>query len=158
MKKTNFFRKIYYSIICKKYKEMIEEKSGYAILYLAILEFLFTIVISAIVAKNFLQSSFKEMYEYALNFLVDFFDNSLSLTFNSILVLSVLGYVLRLITRKKVKYSKMFCLATYSSTLAMVLKYIVFVVSYTKNIEMPYFSYIYFGIVTIYFIINFRKI
>ena len=93
MKKINFFKKIYYSITGKKYKEMIEEKSGYAILYLAIFELVFTVIISIIAARNLLTASFEEVYDFAYNFLEDFIDNSLTLTFNTILVLSVLGYL-----------------------------------------------------------------
>lgn len=157
MKKINFFKKIYYSIIGKKYNEMINEKSGYAILYLAIFELSFTVIISIIAARSFLTASFREIYEYAYNFLVDFFDNSLSLTFNTILILSVLGYLYKLITKNRVKYSKMFCLATYSSTTAMILKYIVFFINYITNMDIHYFNYIYFVIVIIYFIVNFEK-
>lgn len=158
MKKINFFKKIFYSITSKKYKEMVAEKSGYAILYLAIFELSFTVVISVIAAKSFLTASFREIYEYAYNFLVDFFDNSLSLTFDTILVLSILGYLYKLVTKKKVKYSKMFCLATYSSTTAMILKYIVFFINYVTNIDITYFNYIYIAIVIIYFLANFKEV
>lgn len=158
MKKINFFKKTYYSVTCKRYKEMVEEKSGYAILYLAIFELSFTIIISFIAAKSFLTASFTEIYEYAYDFLVDFFYNSLSLTFDTILVLSILGYVYKLITKNKVKYSKMFCLATYASTTAMILKYIVFSVNYLTNIDIYYFNYIYVIIVLIYFVVNLEKL
>lgn len=158
MKRINFFKKILYSVTNKKYKEMIEEKSGYAILYLAIFELSFTVLISIIAAKNFFTASFREIYEYAYDFLVDFFDKSLSLTFDTILILSVLGYLYKLITKNKVKYSKMFCLATYSSTTAMILKYIVFLINYITNIDIHYFNYIYILIVIIYFIMNFKKV
>lgn len=158
MKRINFFKKIFYSITNKKYKEMVEEKSGLAILYLAIFELTFTVVLSFIVAKNFFNASFMDIYEYANTFLVDFIDNSLSLTFNTILVLSVIGYLYCLITKSKVKYSKMFCLATYASTLSMILKYVILIVSYTNEIEIPFFNYIYAVIVVIYFILNFKKV
>lgn len=157
MKRINFFKKIYYSIIGKKYKEMVEEKSAYAILYLAIFELGFTVLISIIATNRFLTSSFSEVYDYVYNFLADFFYNSLSLTFDTILVLSVLGYLYRIITKNKVKYSKMFCLATYASTTAMILKYIVFLVNYLTNLNIQYFNYIYIFIVIIYFIANFNK-
>ena len=158
MKRINFFKKIFYSVTNKKYKEMVEEKSGFAILYLAIFELTFTVVLSFIVAKNFFNASFMDIYEYANTFLVDFIDNSLSLTFNTILVLSVIGYLYCLITKGKVKYSKMFCLATYASTLSMILKYVILIVSYTNEIEIPFFNYIYAVIVVIYFILNFKKV
>ena len=152
MKKINFFKKIYYSITGKKYKEMIEEKSGYAILYLAIFELVFTVIISIIAARNLLTASFEEVYDFAYNFLEDFIDNSLTLTFNT-----VLGYLYKLITKNKVKYSKMFCLATYSSTTAMILKYIMFMANYLTNLNIHYFNYIYVIIVIIYFVVNFKK-
>ena len=158
MKKINFIKKIYYSITCKKYKEMIEEKSVTAILYLAIFELTFTFVISILVAKNFMTASFKEIYDYANNFLVDFIDNSLTLTFDTILILSVSGYMYFLISKNKVKYSKMFCLATYASTLAMIIKYIIFIINYSTNISIEYFKYIYIIITIIYFIINLKGI
>ena len=158
MKKINFIKKIYYSITCKKYKEMIEEKSVTAILYLAIFELTFTFVISILVAKNFMTASFKEIYDYANNFLVDFIDNSLTLTFDTILILSVSGYMYFLISKNKVKYSKMFCLATYASTLAMIIKYIIFIINYSTNISIEYFKYIYIVITIIYFIINLKGI
>lgn len=158
MKRINFFKKIFYSVTNKKYKEMVEEKSGFAILYLAIFELTFTVVLSFIVAKNFFNASFMDIYEYANTFLVDFIDNSLSLTFNTILVLSVIGYLYCLITKSKVKYSKTFCLATYASTLSMILKYVILIVSYTNEIEIPFFNYIYAVIVVIYFILNFKKV
>lgn len=157
MKRINFFKKIYYSITGKKYKEMVEEKSGYAILYLAIFELVFTVIISVIAARNLLTASFEEVYDFAYNFLEDFIDNSLTLTFNTILVLSVLGYLYRLLTKNKVKYSKMFCLATYASTTAMILKYIVFMVNYITNMDIYYFNYVYVIIVIIYFVVNFKK-
>ena len=152
MNKINFLKKIYYSIRGKKYKEMVEEKSAYAILYLAIFELGFTVLISIIATNRFVTSSFSEVYDYVYNFLADFFYNSLSLTFDTILVLSVLGYLYRIITKNKVKYSKMFCLATYASTTAMILKYIVFLVNYLTNLNIQYFNYIYIFIVIIYFI------
>ena len=158
MKKINFIKKIYYSITCKKYKEMIEEKSVTAILYLAIFELTFTFVISILVAKNFMTASFKEIYDYANNFLVDFIDNSLTLTFDTILILSVSGYMYFLISKNKVKYSKMFCLATYASTLAMIIKYIIFIINYSTNISIEYFKYIYIVITIIYSIINLKGI
>ena len=68
MKRINFFKKIFYSITNKKYKEMVEEKSGFAILYLAIFELTFTVVLSFIVAKNFFNASFMDIYEYANTF------------------------------------------------------------------------------------------
>ena len=157
MKKINFFKKIYYSITGKKYKEMIEEKSGYAILYLAIFELVFTVIISIIAARNLLTASFEEVYDFAYNFLEDFIDNSLTLTFNTILVLSVLGYLYKLITKNKVKYSKMFCLATYSSTTAMILKYIMFMANYLTYLNFLYLKYIYVIIGIIYFVVNFKK-
>jgi hypothetical protein len=158
MERINFFKKIYYSIIGKKYKEMAEENSWYAILYLAILELSFTVVISIIVARNFLTATFMEIYSYASNFLVDFFDNSLSLTFNTILILSVVGYLYKIIIKDKVKYSKMFSLATYASTLAILIKYVIFILNYQFSISIEYFKYIYFAIVLIYFIVKFKEI
>ena len=157
MEKINFFKKIYYSIIGKKYKEMIKEKSAYAILYLTIFEFGFTVLISIIATKKFLASSFSEMYNYVYYFLTNFFYNSLSLTFDTIFILSVLGYLYRLIIKNKTKYSKMFCLATYASTTAMIIKYIVFLVNYLTNIDIQHFNYIYIFMVIIYFIANFNK-
>ena len=157
MNKINFLKKIYYSIRGKKYIEMVEEKSAYAIWYLAIFELGFTVLISIIATNRFVTSSFSEVYDYVYNFLADFFYNSLSLTFDTILVLSVLGYLYRLITKNKVKYSKMFCLATYASTTAMILKYIVFLVNYLIKLNIQYFNYIYIFIVFIYFIANFNK-
>lgn len=158
MKRINFFKKIYYSITCKKYKEMIEEKSGIAILYLAILELVFTIVISVIAAKSLASATFAEVFDYAYNFLVDFFYNSVSLTFDTILVISVLAYLYKIIKKRNVKYSKMFCLATYSSTTAMILKYIIFLINYLTNVSIKYFNYFYIILVIIYFVLNFRKI
>lgn len=70
----------------------------------------------------------------------------------------MLGYLYKTITKNKVKYSKMFCLATYSSTTAMILKYIVLSINYITNIDIHYFNYIYILIVIIYFIMNFKKV
>ena len=62
-----------------------------------------------------------------------------------------------MLTKNKVKYSKMFCLATYASTTAMILKYIVFMVNYITNMDIYYFNYVYVVIVIIYFVVNFKK-
>ena len=59
MKRINFFKKIYYSIIGKKYKEMVEEKSAYAILYLAIFELGFTVLISRAILSPWATCSLK---------------------------------------------------------------------------------------------------
>lgn len=156
MNKINFFKKIYYSIIGKKYKEMIEKKSRYAISYLAFLELIFTVIISTLVARKFMMSSFIEIYKYVENFLVDFFYNSVSLTFDTIMIFSIVGYLYQIIRKPKVKYYQMFCLATYSSTMSMIFKYIVFIVAYTVNVKINYFQYVYIIIALIYFIANYR--
>lgn len=152
-----FFKRIYNSILCKNYKEMINQTSWYAIFYLAIFELAFTIIISTIVAKNFIGMSFMDIYQYANDFLVNFFDNSISLTFDTIFVLSIIGYLYQFLRKNKKKYATMFCLATYSSTLAMVLKYIIYICNYEQNKDIQYFKFIYIGIVVIYFLINYKK-
>lgn len=157
MEKFSFLKRIYNSVMCKEYNKMTNQTSWYAIGYLAIFEIIFTIVISILVAQKFFTASFIDIYKYAESFLVDFFDNSVSLTFDTILILSVLAYIYQILKKDKKKYSKMFCLATYSSTLALILKYVVFVYNYNQNKNIEYFYFIYIGIVVSYFIVNYKK-
>ena len=157
MEKFSFLKRIYYSIIGKEYTKMIRQTSWYAIFYLAILELVFTVIISVLVARQFLTASFIDVYQYVEGFLVDFFYNSVSLTFDTILVLSVGAYLYQLIKKDKKQYSKMFCLAAYSSTFAMIIKYIVFIYSYSQTQEVKYFHFIYVGMVLLYFVINYEK-
>lgn len=152
-----FLKRIYNSVMCKEYNKMTNQTSWYAIGYLAIFEIIFTIAISILVAKNFFTASFIDIYKYAESFLVDFFDNSVSLTFDTILILSALAYLYQILKKDKKKYSKMFCLATYSSTLAIIIKYIVFIYNYTQNKNIEYFYFIYIGIVLSYFLFNYKK-
>lgn len=157
MRKFSFFKRIYNSVTCKKYNEMTSQTSWYAIAYLAILEFAFTLIIAILFARSFFTASFFDIFEYITGFLVDFFDNSISLTFDTIMILSIGAYIFQIIKRDKKKYSKMFCLATYSSSLAMILKYIVFIYNYTQGSFINYFNYIYIGIVIFYFFFNYKK-
>ena len=136
---------------------MTSQISWYAIAYLAILEFAFTLIIAILFARSFFTASFFDIFEYITGFLVDFFDNSISLTFDTIMILSIGAYIFQIIKRDKKKYSKMFCLATYSSSLAMILKYIVFIYNYTQNSFINYFNYVYVGIVIFYFLFNYKK-
>ena len=156
--KFKFFRRVYNSIICKKYNEMTSQTSLFAICYLAILEFIFTLIIAVLFAKSFFTASFFDIYEYITNFLIDFFDNSISLTFDTIMILSVGAYIFQILKKDKKKYSKMFSFAVYSSTLAMICKYIVFIYNYTQSSFIDYFNYIYIGIVIFYFIVNYKKV
>lgn len=157
--KISFVKKIYYSITNKKYKELSETKSIFAILYLAVFEILFTLIISIIAANNMMSLSILDVYAYVEGFLIDFFYNSVSLTFDTIMIISILGYLYQIIKKEKVKYSKMFCFAVYSSTLAMFIKYVVFVLNYSYNlIQINYFKYIYIVLVIIYFIKNYKTV
>lgn len=155
--KFQFFKRFYNSITCKKYDEMTSQTSMFAIGYLAIFEFVFTLVIAILFARSFFTASFFDIFEYVTGFLVDFFDNSISLTFDTIIILSIGAYIFQIIKRNRKKYSKLFSLATYSSSLAMILKYIVFIYNYTQNSFIDYFNYIYIGIVIFYFLFNYKK-
>ena len=154
----SFYKRFFYSIIGKKYDELTTQKSLSTIGYLALLELLFTVVISTIIAKNFQSFSFSEVYNYVYSFLVDFFYNSVSLTFDTILVISVLLWLIFMITKNKVKYSKMFNLVAYASTTSMMIKYIFFIYKYVKSgqfvSEMSLFNAVYIAIVVIYVLGN----
>lgn len=158
MNSLSFFKRIFYSLTGKKYKEMVNSSSILAIVYLAIFELIFTLIISVLVVMNFQTFSVMEVYNYVYNFLVDFLYNSISLTFDTILVVSIIVFVvIRIILKKKIKYSRVFNLCTYSSTFGMIVKYIVFVVKYqTNNLTINYFRYIYILITIIYIAINFN--
>ena len=152
------YKRFFYSIIGKKYDELTKQRSLSTIGYLAILELLFTVGISTIIAKNFQSFSFSEVYNYVYSFLVDFFYNSVSLTFDTILVISVLLWLVFLITKNRVKYSKMFNLVAYASTTSMMIKYIYFIYKYLTSgqfvSEMNLFNAIYIAIVVIYVLGN----
>jgi len=154
----SFYKRFFYSIIGKKYDELTTQKSLSTIGYLALLELLFTVVISTIIAKNFQSFSFSEVYNYVYSFLVDFFYNSVSLTFDTILVISVLLWLIFMITKNKVKYSKMFNLVAYASTTSMMIKYIFFIYKYVISgqfvSEMSLFNAVYIAIVVIYVLGN----
>ena len=154
----SFYKRFFYSIIGKKYDELTKQKSLSTIGYLALLELLFTVVISTIIAKNFQSFSFSEVYNYVYSFLVDFFYNSVSLTFDTILVISVLLWLIFMITKNKVKYSKMFNLVAYASTTSMMIKYIFFIYKYVISgqfvSEMSLFNAVYIAIVVIYVLGN----
>ena len=154
----SFYKRFFYSIIGKKYDELTKQKSLSTIGYLALLELLFTVVISTIIAKNFQSFSFSEVYNYVYSFLVDFFYNSVSLTFDTILVISVLLWLIFMITKNKVKYSQMFNLVAYASTTSMMIKYIFFIYKYVKSgqfvSEMSIFNAVYIAIVVIYVLGN----
>ena len=156
--KFNFFRRFYNSITCKKYNEMASQSSWYAIFYLAIWEFLFTLIIAILFAKSFFTASFFDIYEYINSFLIDFFDNSISLTFDTIMILSIVAYLFQIIKKDKKKYSKMFSFLVYSSSLAMILKYAVFIYNYTQSTYINYFNFVYIGIVLFYFLFNYKKV
>ena len=156
--KFNFFKRFYNSIMCKKYNEMTSQSSWYAIFYLAIWEFLFTLIIAILFARSFFTASFFDIYEYITNFLVDFFDNSISLTFDTIMILSIAAYLFQIIRKDKKKYSKMFSFLVYSSSLAMIFKYIVFIYNYTQNSYIDYFNYVYIAIVIFYFLFNYKDV
>lgn len=157
MNKFSFFRRMYSSITCKKYNTMINQTSWYAIFYLAILEISFTVIISILATKNFINSPFIDIYKYIRDFLSDFFYNAISMTFDTILILSIFAYLYQIIRKNKKKYSRFFCLATYSSTLAMIIKYIVLINAYNQSINVKYFRYIYIVIVLVYFLINYKN-
>ncbi len=156
--KFNFLKKFYNSITCRKYNEMTSQSSMYSILYLAILEFIFTLIIAILFAKSFFTASFFDIYDYITNFLVDFFDNSISLTFDTIMILSIGAYVFQILKKDKKKYSKMFSFTVYSSTLAMIFKYVIFIYNYTQNTYINYFNYIYIIIVLFYFLFNYKNV
>ena len=156
--KFKFFKRFYNSIFCKKYNEMTSQTSWYAIFYLAILEFLFTLIIAILFARSFFTASFFDIYEYINTFLIDFFDNSISLTFDTIMILSIAVYVFQIIKKDKKRYSKIFSYLVYSSSLAMILKYIVFIYNYTQNTYINYFNYIYIVIVLLYMVLNYKKV
>ena len=109
MEKFSFLKRIYNSVMCKEYNKMTNQTSWYAIGYLAIFEIIFTIVISILVAQKFFTASFIDIYKYAESFLVDFFDNSVSLTFDTILILSVLAYIYQILKNKE-KYEDVYSL------------------------------------------------
>lgn len=158
MNKLSFFKRIFYSLTGKKYKEMINSNSIFAIIYLAIFELIFTLIISILVVTKFQTFSIIEVYNYVYNFLVDFLYNSISLTFDTILIISIIVFALiRSGFKKKIKYARIFNLCVYSSTFGMIVKYIVFIVKYqTNNLSINYFRYIYILITIIYIVINFK--
>lgn len=155
--KFRFFRRLYNSITGKNYSEMVNQTSWYAIYYLAIFELIFTIIISILAIPTFVYSSFIDIYNYIMSFLANFFYNAISMTLDTILILSVCAYLYQILRKDKKSYSKLFCLATYSSTLAMILKYIVLIYSYTQGLVIEYFKYIYIAISLLYFLLNYRK-
>ena len=151
-------KKIYYSIVGKKYKEMIADNSWWAIAYSAIPEILFTIMISIIVTYKSLDLTLTEIYWYVKDTLLPFFFESLSLTFDSILVITIISYVFQLIKKKRVNYSRLFCLGTYASTLPMILKYIFYTFSFLKGYKTLWFNIVYLIIFVLYYVVNYKSI
>ena len=157
-KSINYFKRIVFSIAGKRYNEMIDSGSWYAIAYLGIPELLFSAVISALATIKMLDSTLVEIYQYGKSFLFMFFWNSISLTFDSILILTLITFIIEKIKKKEISYSRFFCLATYASTLPMILKYIIFTISYAKDYNNVWLRFLYIGILLIYYFTNYKSI
>ena len=158
MKSINIFKKVYYSIIGKKYKEMIADSSWWAIAYLAVPEIIFSIAIAIVVTIRSLDLTLTEIYEYVQSFLLPFFFESLSLTFDSILLITIVSYIFQLIKKKRVNYSKLFSLGTYASTLPIILKYIFYVLIFLKGYKSLWFNIIYLILFVLYYVLNYKSI
>jgi hypothetical protein len=137
---------------------MIDEKSLRAILYLAIPELLFAVVISFIAAVKLQEASISEVYSYVESFLTEFFYTSVSLTFDSILIVTLVSFVLQLIAKNHIKYGRIFSLGVYASTLPLILKYIMFIIAYVAGFGIKFFKFIYIPIFIFYFIKNYKAI
>ena len=157
-KKINCFKRIVFSIIGKKYDEMIDSGSWYAIAYLGIPELLFSVLISVFATIKMLDSTLVEIYQYGKSFLFMFFWNSVSLTFDSILILTLITFLIEKLRKKDVSYSRFFCLATYASTLPMIIKYIIFTISYIHDYNNGWLRFIYIGILLIYYFTNYKSV
>ena len=157
-KKINCFKRIVFSIIGKKYTEMIDSGSWYAIAYLGIPELLFSVLISVFATIKMLDSTLVEIYQYGKSFLFMFFWNSISLTFDSILLLTLITFLIEKLRKKDISYSRFFCLATYASTLPMIIKYIIFTISYIHDYNNGWLRFIYIGILLIYYFTNYKSV
>ena len=157
-KKINCFKRIVFSIIGKKYDEMIDSGSWYAIAYLGIPELLFSVLISVLATIKMLDSTLVEIYQYGKSFLFMFFWNSVSLTFDSILILTLITFLIEKLRKKDVSYSRFFCLATYASTLPMIIKYIIFTISFIHDYNNGWLRFIYIGILLICYFTNYKSV
>lgn len=161
MKKINIFKRIYYSIVNKKYDQMISESPFRAIGYLAILELLFVLILCGTVAHDIangsIGGSFDGIYYFVSEYLVVFLYDSIALTLDTMLVLTIGFYVLRRIMKKRVKYSQIFNLATYASTLPLLIKYVSYSIFYfIQAFDLRIIKAVYIIILLIYFVINIK--
>ena len=159
MKKINIFKKIYYSIANKKYDQMIVESPFKAIGYLAILELLFVLILCGTVAHDIangsIGGSFDGIYYFVSEYLVVFLYDSIALTLDTMLVLTIAYYILRRIIKKRVKYSHIFNLATYASTLPLLIKYVSYSIFYfVQAFDLRIIKIVYTVLMLLYFFIN----
>ena len=159
MKKINIFKRIYYSIVNKKYDQMILESPFRAIGYLAILELLFVLILCGTVAHDIangsIGGSFDGIYYFVSEYFVVFLYDSVALTLDTMLVLTIAYYVLRRIMKKRVKYSHIFNLATYASTLPLLIKYVSYSIFYfVQAFDLRIIKIVYTVIMLLYFFIN----
>ena len=151
MEKNNLFKKIYYSIVGKKYDSMIKESVFRAIAYLAVLELLFVLVLSYIVARDIANGAIGKspigIYYFIYDYLLGYFlYDSIALTFDSMLILTLGYYIIRILIKKKVRYSHIFNLATYASTLPLLINFASYIIYYDVqafDLRMLKLAYVY---------------
>lgn len=100
-------------------------------------------LLSGEVIKSFIATFFGVMLIYM-------FILYLSNTLVDIVVLSIFGYIVSLITKMRLKYSAIYNIAAYSLTLSIILNIIYFIVNSFTGFTIKYFEIMYTTVATIY--------